>query len=41
MRQYTVTGMTCAACQSHVERQSLKYRGLFGGRGAPDKFHGG
>lgn len=28
MRQYTVTGMTCAACQSHVEKAVAKVPGV-------------
>lgn len=28
MRQYTVTGMTCAACQSHVEKAVAEVPGV-------------
>ena len=40
MRQYTVTGMTCAACQSHVEKAVAKVPGV-SSVAVADKFHGG
>ena len=41
MKQYTVTGMSCAACSSRVEKAVSEGAGCHGLLGQPaDQFHG-